>query len=133
MLHLYHHQVSKLLVFSILVMIIGFATATPLSLLLTIPAYILADRVSRLHCIYITNSNISIHNSVTILVILIGRSAATTRRRYKKQTVPLFQKLFHFTEFGYYCFGYRHTSTVHCNIRSPWCCLLKKAAKLTKR
>ena len=38
--------VSKLMIFSLLVMITAFILATPFSLLLTIPAYILADRVS---------------------------------------------------------------------------------------
>lgn len=39
-------QVSKLMTFSLVVMIAGFIMATPLSLVLTIPAYILADKVS---------------------------------------------------------------------------------------
>ena len=37
---------SKLMTFSLVVMIAGFIMATPLSLVLTIPAYILADKVS---------------------------------------------------------------------------------------
>jgi ABC-type Fe3+ transport system permease subunit len=39
-------QVSKLMIFSLVVMIAGFIMATPLSLILTIPAYVLADKVS---------------------------------------------------------------------------------------
>lgn len=39
-------QVSKLMIFSLVAMIAGFIMATPLSLVLTIPAYILADKVS---------------------------------------------------------------------------------------
>ena len=41
-----HVQVSKLMIFALVVMISGFIMATPLSLVLTIPAYILADKVS---------------------------------------------------------------------------------------
>ena len=41
-----HSTVSKLMLFSLIVMITGFMLATPFSLLLTIPAYVLADRVS---------------------------------------------------------------------------------------
>lgn len=37
---------SRLMVFSFIVMIVGFTFATPFSLLLTIPAYVLADQVS---------------------------------------------------------------------------------------
>ena len=37
---------SKLMIFTFIVMITGFTFATPFSLLLTIPAYVLADRVS---------------------------------------------------------------------------------------
>lgn len=59
---LYYHQVSKLMIFSIVVMIIGLTIATPLSLLLTIPAYILADRVS---------ISISIHSKIIMLHINI--------------------------------------------------------------
>ena len=39
-------QMSKLMILSFIVMITGFTFATPFSLLLTIPAYTLADRVS---------------------------------------------------------------------------------------
>ena len=39
-------QVSKLMIFSLVVMISGFIIATPFSLLFTLPAYILADKVS---------------------------------------------------------------------------------------
>ena len=39
-------QVSKLMIFSLVVMISGFIIATPFSLALTLPAYILADKVS---------------------------------------------------------------------------------------
>ena len=42
-------QVSKLMIFSLVVMIAGFIMATPLSLMLTIPAYILADKVSYMY------------------------------------------------------------------------------------
>ena len=44
-------QVSKLMIFSLVVMIAGFIMATPLSLILTIPAYILADKVSYMYMI----------------------------------------------------------------------------------
>ena len=37
---------SKLAIFSFIVMVFGFTLATPFSLLLTIPAYILADQAS---------------------------------------------------------------------------------------
>ena len=37
---------SRLMIFSFIVMIVGFTFATPISLLLTIPAYALADQVS---------------------------------------------------------------------------------------
>ena len=37
---------SRLMLFSFIVMIVGFTFATPFSLLLTIPAYVLADQVS---------------------------------------------------------------------------------------
>lgn len=39
-------QMSTLMIFSFIVMITGFTCATPISLILTIPAYALADRVS---------------------------------------------------------------------------------------
>ena len=37
---------SNLMIFSFIVMVFGFTLATPLSLLLTIPAYVLADKVT---------------------------------------------------------------------------------------
>ena len=42
------YQVSKLMIFSLVAMIVGFIMATPLSLTLTIPAYVLADKVCEL-------------------------------------------------------------------------------------
>ena len=42
---------SKLMIFSFIVMITGFTFATPFSLLLTIPAYMLANQVSSVHCV----------------------------------------------------------------------------------
>ena len=62
-------QVSKLMIFSLVVMIAGFITATPLSLILTIPAYILADKVS-----YETNW------LYTFVIIVNKQSVKVTRK-----------------------------------------------------